>query len=141
MDDSVMVISPSPKREPSYINISDDFQVQGDQLNMAVYLWYLVKSDLSSVRYCTVYIGVHWKSHFLQGTWTREPCLFGQAVVCSSMLGTPINYPLNKPINQSPNKQDNHWLAAGGLFIVQSSVLDPFHFDLDPDPDPASYPT
>ena len=27
--------------------------IQGDQLNMAVFFWYTVKSDLFSVRYCT----------------------------------------------------------------------------------------
>ena len=32
-------------------------KVQGDQLNIAVFFWYLVKSDLSSIRYCT---RVHW---------------------------------------------------------------------------------
>ena len=32
---------------------------------MALFLWYLVKSYLSSVRYCT---RVHWKIPFLQGT-------------------------------------------------------------------------
>ena len=31
-------------------------QVQGDQLYMAVLFWYLVKRDLSNVRYCTVYV-------------------------------------------------------------------------------------
>ena len=39
--------------------------IQGDQLNIAVLFWYLVKSDLSSVRYCT---RIHWTSHFLQRT-------------------------------------------------------------------------
>ena len=28
-------------------------ELQGDQLNMVVCFWYLVTSDLSSVRYCT----------------------------------------------------------------------------------------
>ena len=40
-------------------------RVQGDSLNMAILFWYLVKSDLSSVRYFT---RVHWTSHFFQGT-------------------------------------------------------------------------
>ena len=30
------------------------FKIQGDQLNMAVCFWYLVKWDMSSVRYCKV---------------------------------------------------------------------------------------
>ena len=32
-------------------------QVQRDQINMAVFFWYLVKSDLPTVRQCTY---VHW---------------------------------------------------------------------------------
>ena len=39
-------------------------EVQGDQLYMAVFFWYLVKIDLSIVR---VYSSVRWTSHFLQG--------------------------------------------------------------------------
>ena len=42
-----------------------DVQVQGDQLDMAVCFWYLVKKELSSVRYCTC---VNWTWHFLLGT-------------------------------------------------------------------------
>ena len=39
------------------------FELQGDKLYISVCLWYLVKSDLSSARYCmcTVYISVYWK--------------------------------------------------------------------------------
>ena len=44
---------------------------------MAVYFWYLVKIDLSSVDYC---IRVHWASHFLQGTRNSWPCLTGHPV-------------------------------------------------------------
>ena len=40
--------------------------VQGDQINMVVLFWYLVKSDLSSVPICST--SLHWTSHFLQGT-------------------------------------------------------------------------
>ena len=53
-------------------------RVQGDQLNIAVSFWYLVKSDLSSERYCT---RVHWTSHFFQGTrkntavFNWSPCI------------------------------------------------------------------
>ena len=35
-------------------NVVVSAYIQGDQLYMAVYSWYLVKRDLSSVRYCTV---------------------------------------------------------------------------------------
>ena len=46
---------------------------QGDQLNMAVFFWYLVKGDLPSLRNCT---RVQWTSHFLQGS------LFQIMLVC-----------------------------------------------------------
>ena len=39
--------------------------IQVDQFKMAVFLWYLVVSNLYSVH---VYNGVHWTSHVLQGT-------------------------------------------------------------------------
>ena len=46
--------------------------IQGDQLNMVMFFWYFVKSDLSSIR-CNTH--VQWKSHFLQGTRLTRPCL------------------------------------------------------------------
>ena len=42
--------------------------------NMAVFFWYFIKSDLSSVRYCT---RLHWTSNFFQGTRKTRPCLTG----------------------------------------------------------------
>ena len=47
--------------------------------------WYLVKSDLSSVRYCT---RVHWTSHVLQDPRNTRPCLAGHPVStwCSVLL-------------------------------------------------------
>ena len=45
--------------------------VQGDQLNIAVFFWYLVKSDLSNVRYCAC---VHLTSRF-----SKEPENHGHA--------------------------------------------------------------
>ena len=51
--------------------------VQGDQINMAVFLWYLIKSDVSSVRYST---RVHWTGNFLQGIRKTQPCLSGHPV-------------------------------------------------------------
>ena len=47
--------------------------IQPDQINMAVFFWYLVESDLSNVRCCT------W-CYFLQGTRNTQPCLSGQVV-------------------------------------------------------------
>ena len=56
-------------------------EIQGDQLNMAVCFWYLVKIVFSSVH---VNISVHWTSHFLKGTRKTLPCLSGQVVPCRS---------------------------------------------------------
>ena len=39
--------------------------IQGDQLNMAVYCWYIVNSDLSSVHENS---SLQWTSYFLHGT-------------------------------------------------------------------------
>ena len=58
----------------SYYTIS---MVQGDQLFMVVFLWHLVKGDLSRVRFCK---RVHWSSHFLQGTRNTRLCLTGHPV-------------------------------------------------------------
>ena len=44
---------------------------------MAMFFWFLVKSDMSNVRYCT---RVHWPSHFFQGTRKTRPCLTCQPV-------------------------------------------------------------
>ena len=60
-----------------YINITI-CMIQGDQLNMTVFFCYLVKSDLSSVRYRT---RVHRKSNLLQGTGHTQPCLTGHPVL------------------------------------------------------------
>ena len=46
-----------------------------DQLNMAVFIWYFVKSDLSSVG---CYTRVHWTSYFFTiGTINKRPCITG----------------------------------------------------------------
>ena len=37
------------------------WKVQGDQLNMTVFFWYLVKSNLSNIH---AYKSVHWTSYF-----------------------------------------------------------------------------
>ena len=51
--------------------------IQGDQLNMTVFFWYLVIGDLSGVRFCT---RIHWTSHFLQGTRKTGPSLTSHPV-------------------------------------------------------------
>ena len=50
--------------------------LQGGPLIMAMLFWYLVKSDWSGVRYCTL----HWTSPFLQVFRTTRPCLSGLVV-------------------------------------------------------------
>ena len=57
-------------------------QLQGDQLNMAMFLGYLSKIDLSSVRHCT---RVHWTSHFLKGT--SKTMFIGHLVYQNGNLG------------------------------------------------------
>ena len=47
------------------------------EINMAVFFWYLVKSDFSCVGYCT---RVQWTSHFLQDTRYTRPCINGHPV-------------------------------------------------------------
>ena len=44
-------------------------QVKPDQINMDVFFWYLVKTDLSSIRYCTLD-----KSHFTG--YKKHPAMF-----------------------------------------------------------------
>ena len=59
------------------------FLLQSDQLNTAVYFWYFVKSDLSSVQ---MYSSAHWASHLLHGTRKTRPCLSGRVVSYSADL-------------------------------------------------------
>ena len=67
------IFPPSPSPDHLEIDLSlpitstylKRLKVQGDLLNMAVFFWYLVKSDLSSLRYCTL---EHLTKHFLQGS-------------------------------------------------------------------------
>ena len=49
-----------------------------------MHIWYLVKSDLSSVRHCSF---VHWTSNFLQGTRTTRPCITDHRVPDEWQLG------------------------------------------------------
>ena len=61
---------------PKYIK-NHALQVQGDQLNMAVWFWYLLKRDLPSVHICTVaYTSVTFykeaEQHGLQRNTKRE---------------------------------------------------------------------
>ena len=51
--------------------------VQPDQINMAVFFWFLIKNEMSSVSYC---IGIPWTIHFLQGTRDTRPCLTGHSI-------------------------------------------------------------
>ena len=75
--------------DPAIINPSSSvrYRVTTDQLIMTVFFWYLVKSELPSVRYCTC---VHWTSHFLQGTIKTRPSLSDHPVYSSFIL--PMDY-------------------------------------------------
>ena len=60
---------PNSSRPKSVPDLADllptQIQVQGVQLNMVVFFWYLGNCDLFSVH---VYSSVHWTSQFVQGT-------------------------------------------------------------------------
>ena len=56
--------------------------IQPDQINMALFFWYLLKSDLSSASYCT---RVNWTSHFLQDTRNTRPCITDLPVQCTAI--------------------------------------------------------
>ena len=75
---SILVFSTSP---PSYIKMSNRAMwgswtviIQGDQLIIVVFFWDLGKSDLSRN-------GVHWTSHFIQGTRKTRTCLIGHLFI------------------------------------------------------------
>ena len=68
--------------------------VPGDQLNMAVFFWYLGESDLSSVRHCS---HVHWTSHFNPGTIKSGPGLTGPPVCTCESLGSERNESVSIP--------------------------------------------
>ena len=57
---------------------------------MAMFFWYLVKSD-DSVR-APWYSGVHWTSHYLQGTRNTRPCITGTPVYTGYYIQTSISY-------------------------------------------------
>ena len=48
--------------------------IQPDQIDIAVVVWYLVKSG------ALLNSSVHWTSHILQGTSNTRPCLTGHPV-------------------------------------------------------------
>ena len=54
----------------------ENLYLQGDQLTLPVFFWFLVWSDMSIVQCtCTLYSSVYWTSHFIQGTRKIRPCL------------------------------------------------------------------
>ena len=65
---------------------------------MALCLWYLVKSDLLSVRYCT---SLHWTSHLLQGTRNTRPCITGHPV---DKAGTDARETEERPEPSEPSR-------------------------------------
>ena len=58
--------------------VNSSFSATGLPVKHDRVFWFIVKSDLSSVRYCTL----HWTNNVLQGTKTSRPCLFGH-IVCN----------------------------------------------------------
>ena len=66
---------------------------------------YLVKSDLSSARHCTI---VHWTSHFLQGTRTTRPWLNGN--------------PIPPKTNAFPLAATIEWKARGATISCEPRV-------------------
>ena len=68
---------PLQSRSGFRTDVSIDY-IQPDQINMSVCFCYFVKSDLSSLRFCT---RVNWKSPFSQGTRNTRPCLSGHPVL------------------------------------------------------------
>ena len=52
--------------------------IQGDQLNLAVFFWYLVKNDLSSLHVCSKYTG---QVPFYKVPEKTRPCLTGNPVI------------------------------------------------------------
>ena len=67
----------SDQRVKKYIGIQ--LILQGDQLNMALFFWYLVKKCFV---HCTLLYTcrVHWISHFFQGTRKTRSCVTGDSV-------------------------------------------------------------
>ena len=57
-------------------------QLQGNHLNMSVFIWYLVKSDLSSIRYCT---RVHWIFFFFSG-YQNNTAMFNWFIQFSNQI-------------------------------------------------------
>ena len=56
---------------------------------MSVLFWYLLKSDLSSVRYCTL---EHWISPFVQGTRNTWSCINGQPEIQNYVNYVPSGF-------------------------------------------------
>ena len=99
-------------------SISDQPDIQchpicNDQLNMAVFFWYLVKNYFNSLRYCT---RVHWTSYFLQGTRNGHVYVVTlYKVSLDLLLGDPLVFDLvppphlvedGVPVPQHPDPQD-----------------------------------
>ena len=85
---------------------------------MAVLFWHLVKSDLSSVSYCTL---VHWASHFLQGNRNTRPCISGYPVLHLSNCQRILNNLFAK-MCPCPNLNLN-WLIFYVIHIANFSLL------------------
>ena len=66
----------------SIVALGSPRQLQADQLYMAVYFWYLVKIDLSSVRYCTKSFFTRFQKQAAMYNWSPCTVDWAQKVGC-----------------------------------------------------------
>ena len=116
---------------PTHMPLGNIF---GDKLYMALLFWYILKLDLSNVRY--MYSSVL-QCNFLQGTRTTRPCLSGRveeegggykksyrspppAPALNDALLTPISHPFSFSFYKSP-------LCMHGL-SKDRQIFDILHF-------------
>ena len=89
---------------------------------MGVFIWYLVKSDLSYVGYCT---RVHWTSHFLQVTRNTGPCIICKPVPYFKCPNNRRPLPIfilsegSQWSNTLRGKKLSTFLSVSGLYILQ----------------------
>ena len=112
---------------PTFLfNYSSD--LQNNQLDMAVFFWYLVKSDWSSVRYCT---SLHWTSHSFKDTRKIRPRLTGHSV--SEKLNAVIKFAIGKVLTFTYiflglyQTGAMHRLSTNDIITTRSNVYNNFN--------------
>ena len=102
-----------------FFNLFPSRPVQGDQLNMVVFFWYPVKSDLSSVH---IHSSIRFTSHCLQGTRKPRPCLPGHPIhyepSCTARIGIPLETLLHR--NLYYKRRKTFWFK---IFMTSSSFI------------------